>query len=478
MNHRNFIPYSIFAACLAVISAAACKETASEPITDLTLIPPVAATDMTDIDIRAGITNTGKSSSTYTICLSAEHEGKQVILLRDTAVVKAGDTYCARTEMETHGMTGKNNIILKITDGTDTLYNKESITIIDSDVRSTRTIGGAFIGICHWSEVEGKHWNSDIRQLTDEDWREMVRSMHRLGMDIIVVQELFRNEEYVGKHSTTLETYTGKAYYDSDIYKARMDIRASDPLEAIMSEADRLGMHVLPGIGMFAWFDFTQESLEWHKKIAAEIWSRYGHHESFYGFYVPEESGGSLDNWEKTGKMRRQRKSEIVHFFREFKTFCNSLAPAKPVMLATNSFGIMSGMDTYPGLLENLDILCPFGFARMPEGDLTGKQAADTLQKLCDTAGAHLWFDLEAFLFNDDGSLRPRDIESITKDLKLLDNFETIICYQYPGVFSDPDARIRVGEVKTEELFKDYLDYIEKHGYTVRSSNSDGLQKK
>ena len=71
------------------------------------------------------------------------------------------------------------------------------------------------------------------------------------------------------------------------------------------------------------------------------------------------------------------RKKEIVDFFREFKKYTSQFAPEKPVMLATNSMEILKGADTYPALLQNLDILCPFGFARMPEGDLTGKEAAD-----------------------------------------------------------------------------------------------------
>ena len=87
-------------------------------------------------------------------------------------------------------------------------------------------------------------------------------------------------------------------------------------------------------------------------------------------------------------------------------------------------------MDTYPELLKYLDILCPFGFARMPATDISGKEAADLLQKVCDEANAHLWFDLEAFLFNPDNSLYPRPIEQIIHDLNLFDNFEKILCYQ------------------------------------------------
>src|SRR5690606_11491241 len=119
----------------------------------------------------------------------------------------------------------------------------------------------------------------------------------------------------------------------------------------------------------------------------------------------------SLDNWETTDSLRQFRKKERIHFFKEFRQYCSSIAPAKPIMLATNSMQVPMGADAYPGLLQYLDVLCPFGFARMPENDLTGKEAADLLQSFCDAAGAHLWFDLEAFLFNPDTSLYPRDME-------------------------------------------------------------------
>ncbi len=67
------------------------------------------------------------------------------------------------------------------------------------------------------------------------------------------------------------------------------------------------------------------------------------------------------------------------------------------------------------------------------------------------------------FLFNDDGSLYPRDIEGIVGGLTLLDNFEKVLCYQYPRVFSDPDG-IRIDEEKTVRLYRDYKRYQESLG--------------
>ena len=346
----------------------------------LTLIPPGKITNKVDLDIRGGIVNESTVQQTYQVSLYWGKEKKDALLYETTVSIPAGKSETVKVVIPTKERVGKHKVIFKVADADKTYRKTKDIEIIESDIRSIQQISGAWAGIYHWSETEGKHWNQDIKKMTDDQWKELIRSMNKLEMNMVVIQEVFRNEEYVGKRTSTIDTYTGKAFYPSKLYPGRMEITAEDPIEAILSEADKLGMNVLMGVGMFAWFDFTPESLEWHKRVAKELWDMYGHHESFYAFYVSEESGGGLDNWEQRPEMRKKRKDDIVNFFKEFKAYCNGFAPSKPVMLATNSFEVPNGMDTYPALLEYLDILCPFGFARMPEGDLTGKEAADMLR--------------------------------------------------------------------------------------------------
>ena len=426
----------------------------------LTLIPPGKVTDKINLDIRAGVVNNTDTDKTYNVSLYWDHVNEESLLSNDSFTLISGRSEVIKVNFPTKGKQGIHKVLLRVSDGTNNYREEKKVEIIKSSIRSTQMISGAWAGIYHWSEIEGKHWNNDIKKMTDGQWKEMVRAMHKIDMDMIVVQEVFRNEQYVGKHSQTVENYAGKAFYPSALYSERMPITAKAPLEAIFSEADKNDMQVLVGVGMYAWFDFTSESLKWHKRVAKELWELYGHHKSFYAFYISEESGGGLDNWEKTAEQRQQRKDDIVNFFKEMKAYCNSFAPGKPIMLATNSFEVPNGMDTYPKLLDYLDILCPFGFARMPKGDLTGKETADLLQDVCDKKGAHLWFDLEAFLFNPDNSLYPRPIEEIVHDLNLFDNFEKILCYQFPGVFNDPKMSIRIGEESTIKLFKGYQNYL------------------
>jgi hypothetical protein len=297
--------------------------------------------------------------------------------------------------------------------------------------------------------------------MTDNQWKEMVGSMHEIGMDVIIIQESFRNQEYVGKHNMDTVGYKGKAFYPSKLYPARMPIAAKDPIEAVLSEADKLGMHVFMGVGMYAWFDYTPGSLKWHKKVAKELYEMYGHHPSFYGFYVSEEGMGSLDCFETDSVKQIARRKEVLNFFKEFRPFVKQLAPDKPVMFAPNGWGVARAGNAYYDMLKNVDIISPFAFNRMPEGDLTGKAAIDLLQKYCDETQAHLWLDLEAFLFNEkEGYLYPRPMSEIKYELALYDNFERVVCYQYPGVFSNPKTSLRVGEPSTVKLFQDYQEYF------------------
>lgn len=423
----------------------------------LTVIPPSEVTTKVDLDVRCGIINRSRKAQTYTVDMFCNDS----LFASKSLTLQPAGSASVRQLLETEDLVGQNCLRAEVRRGSRCWKDEESVKVTDSPIRSTQRIDGAFMGFYHWSEEEGKMWNPTIKTLSSEQWMEVASCMKKLDMDIVIMQESFRNQEYVGKHSMENEGYHGRAFYDSKLYPGRMPIACADPIEAVMAKADKLGMHVFAGVGMYAWFDYTPASLEWHKNVARELWEKYGHHPSFYGFYVSEEGTGSLDSFETDPEMIPVRQQQIIDFYDEMYKFCHAMAPDKPLMFAPNGWGIPKAYDLYPLLLKNLDIICPFAFARMPEGDLTGVEAVNFLQKCCNEAGSHLWFDLEAFLFDErEGYLIPRPIDEIIGDLTLFDNFEKVVTYQYPGVFNDPDASICIGEPSTLGLFKDYQEYL------------------
>ena len=171
---------------------------------------------------------------------------------------------------------------------------RQPYEIIVSDVHSTCLLDGCWISIRHWSPTESRCFKDGLELMTDEDWRQHVFSMHKLGITTVLIQNVFDSVHYVHQHDMTADTYDGVAFFDSKLAPRRPNMLEKDPLEAILSAADECGMAVFPGVGMYAWFDFSPESLIWHKRVATELIERYGHHHSFYGFYISEEIMGAL----------------------------------------------------------------------------------------------------------------------------------------------------------------------------------------
>jgi hypothetical protein len=237
-------------------------------------------------------------------------------------------------------------------------------------------------------------------------------------------------------------------------------VACPDALKAILEKAQELGMYVFIGIGMYAWFDFSPESLQWHKDVADEIWRLYGKYDSFYGWYVSEEAYGSLDLDYISDARIDVYRGDIVQFFKEFRDFTNRLMPGKPVMLAPNCHRLPKAEKHWLELLKYIDIVCPFGFERMPKNDLSGPEAAEFFQKMCDKTRSRLWLDMEIFLFGRRGELYPRPVEQIKSDLVRYSGFEKIMCYQLPGIMSAPWAEIQPGGGDTVKLYKEYFDYI------------------
>lgn len=424
----------------------------AKPGLSLTLIPPSPVTDQIELDVRGAVWNHTATPQSFDLTVYLDDENVASVLYHKKVNVAAGTAEGIQFRWPTASHAGKHRIIIVGRNGLETQRTERPIEILASKIRSTQRLGGAWVDIYHHTEDEGSYFNKELARMTGPQWRQLVRSMHDVQMDVLVITMMFQNLMHYGKHNIEHDGYHGKAYYPSKLFPGRMPIACPDPLEEILSEADRWGMQVLPGIGCYAFFDFGQGSLEWHKKVAREIWERYGHHPSFYGWYVSEEKDGGLGS--------AKEREELATFFREFTPFVRRMAPDKPVLLATNCYNLRGAEAAYRQLLPHLDILAPFAFHRMPPGDLTGEEAAALLTQLCDQAGCHLWMDLETFVFRQGGALYPRPIGGLISDIRRFPSFEKVLCYQFPGLMSGPGMTCQPGGEPSVKLYLDYQRYL------------------
>ena len=444
----------VFIAVAFGLAASAQVGATARPAISLTLIPPSPVTDQITLDIRAAVWNDGDTAKKFAVAVYLDEEKPGKRLHQGTLDAAPKTPAGIKFPWPTKGHAGKHRVLLVAQSGDKTLRMERPIEILVSDARSTRRLGGAWVDIYHHDPAEGKPFDEDLGKMTDAQWRELVRAMHEVDQNLLVMTMMFQNFTHRGRHRIETEGYQGKAYYPSALFPGRMPIASPDPLEAILSEADTLGMHVMPGVGCYAFFDYTQGSLAWHKKVAAELWDRYGHHPSFYGWYASGEKDGSLGNADE--------RQELADFFREFTAFVRALAPDKPVMLAPNCFHLRGAETAYRQLLPHLDIICPFGFHRMPPGDLRGEEAATLMQSLCDEAGCHLWMDLESFVFRNGAELHPRPIAGLVSDFSRFLNFEKTLHYQFPGLMSAPGMSRQPGGAPAVKLYNDYRRFLER----------------
>ncbi|MHA1872189.1 MAG: DUF4434 domain-containing protein [Promethearchaeota archaeon] len=328
-------------------------------------------------------------------------------------------------------------------------------------------INGTWVAFDHYNKRESKLWRKDLRKFEDDDWKKIVCDMASIGIEYIIIQESFVSSAHYQRHNMHKKGYKGRAFYPSKIYPKRAKIRAIDPINAILTEADNLNLKVFLGAGNYAWFDYTEYALDWVKNITKELWDRYKNHKSIYGWYVSSEIHGNMapqfirrikDDAQKK-KIIDNYRSEVLFYFREFRKHIDQLSPDKKILLASNCHYVPQAIDFYPKLMKNIDILSPFGFNRMPKDDLSRDEVIHLLHELCDPYGK-LWCDYELFLINYRGNLVPKPIDLVIEELKYLSKkFEKIMSYQFPGLLNAPDSRIKPGGKATVELFMAYSKY-------------------
>ena len=315
-----------------------------------------------------------------------------------------------------------------------------------------RPLGGSWLDFFHWPG-EGRYFSDALRTFTEKQWRIKVREMAELGMKYIVLT-----------CSAVMRPGREEAYFQTDLLPFPDDYVCKDPIGTVLSEADVLGMRVFVSCG---WFGNMQrpwenmQSLEVEKRAfraMEQLAARYGTHPSFYGWYLPDETG-----------IRETYEPFFIDYVNRYTAFGRSLFPDGKMLIAP--YGTRTVRCGSPYLSQLKTLQCDFiayqdevGVRKAQPEEM--KTVFEGLRKMHDEAGGPaLWADLELFDFEGEvyaSALIPADIRRIERQIAALSPYaDELLCYEYVGIMNRPGTEAFCGREDSVSFRNAYRELLE-----------------
>lgn len=312
-----------------------------------------------------------------------------------------------------------------------------------------RGLDGTFFDFHHHNTAEGKYFNPALDSFAEADWRQKVREIAEIKMEYIIIM------------ATALFDH---CYFDSEVFP-RADIPCADPIEAVLDEADKLGIKVFLGNGFYG--DWTkpgvnitsEEVLNRTFRAMDELAKKYSHHESFYGWYFPDEV------------------CILLHFSKKFINYvnlcskhCREITPGRKTLIAPYGTNLTLTNSYYVDALASLDV------DFIAYQDEIGVQKTRVwqserifarLKKAHDKAGrAALWADIELFKFEGmvyKSALLPADFSRVQRQIENVSPYvDKIIGYQYTGLMNPKGSPSFAGHESSAKFYDEYCEYLKK----------------
>lgn len=316
-----------------------------------------------------------------------------------------------------------------------------------------KPIAGSWFEFQHPGGKEGVYWDKDLRSFTAVQWREKIREIRETGMEYLVMMN-------VAAH--------GKAFYDTPL-APKFEMGCEDPIETVLSAADEFG------IKFFVSNDYWGEDLDAVKMMTdkglarkraqcmEEIFDKYGHHKSFYGWYFPNES------W-----LHPYFAEYVITYVNECAQIAKSMNANCVNLIAPYNIKEEKCDDVFVGQLERLNVeIIAYQDGVGVNSTKLGepRRLFENLSKAHQKAGrSRIWADMELFYFEQTthGSLIAADFnERIIRQMEDLSPFvDKILVYQYLGIMNKPGSKAHAGlRDETVRLYNQYMDWYRKQNF-------------
>ncbi|MDD4125045.1 MAG: DUF4434 domain-containing protein [Eubacteriales bacterium] len=315
-----------------------------------------------------------------------------------------------------------------------------------------KKITGTWFEFTHHNVPEGKYWNSACRLFSEEQWREKVREIKSLDMKYIVLMCT----------SLVYEEYA-EAYFKTDIYPFAKNFACDNPIEALLDEADKQDIRVFVSAGFYGVWTHTYENMTSPEvtrrafKAMEELYTLYGHHKSFYGWYFPDET--CIDG---------HFMPEFIKYTNEYAAYGRHFGNDIKCLIAPYGTNVLKADSEYVRQLESIDADYIAYQDEIGVRKSTPEQTGayyEALRKAHDKAGrAALWADMEIFEFEGAvyrTALIPASVERVKKQLEAISCYvDEVLCYQYLGMMNSPGTAAFCGHPDSVNYYNQYKAMI------------------
>jgi len=432
-----------------------------------TIIPTKIVSAKSSVELRAGLTNETASPKTVT-----------VEFLEDGGAVKTVSEVVPKNgyKISSHWWSAAGKKGCKVLG----IRVKQSGAVVAEEYRviTVLDIGtvGPEIATVAWEEPlafrDGTY--KALRAIKKADVVNQIEDMYNLGIDTII----FTYAEFI--------YYNTGAFYDSKLPALTQGVFKAlsyDLLDTTLKAAQDRGMNVIVGIGRGRDLFTPTKEPEFTKAVnlavdvMEEIYGKYGHYKSFYGWYMTHEPTRLSDTG--NGELR---------FFNTVVSKVRRNWPDKPVLIAPTGTPVL---DEAAMKASQVDIFAfqdavgpgymPGVYTYNPENRIAELHSVFSSYKpVMDRIGKHFWSDLESWEMKGPNYENPYPAlwSRVKRQFDIEKNYvSTHSMYAYTGFLSSPASTVQIGGEKAVDLYNAYFAHAKKymsdhgiHNHTIKTS--------
>lgn len=409
---------------------------------DVKLLPFSPANETDELEIRVQTYNSGIDGKA-----DIEFLFDNIPVGNESISVKSNSYGFARCYMQLDGLCGEHTVTVKLTSDGEVANN--TVTLPLTVLKNSKPIlDGGFVMIGPPNDrVLCDTFRDELKKFTDDDWRRYISEMNKIGQKCIIINTAHQYLE--------IEKESLVAHYESKLMP-KSDIASIDPIEAILSEADKNGQEVFIGIGNNYGYRGSEAEM-------TEVFERFKSHKSFYGWYLALELPMNLTT--EKGVAMWQSITGLPELARK-------LSPVKPIM--TSPYNMPSHLfeETFKKV-DWVDIMMPQDWAGQCAFTIEQSQEMHKkLSKISRENHCHFWANCESFNFTDpnengDRYMVPRfrgggmtGVEGFDKQMSVVRPYvEKIMNFMLTGFFTPPNFTPVCGGAGAVKQYEDYVNY-------------------